>query len=77
MSYVIKASLSNAQHQEHERITIPFPIPVDQYDQAIASLKEAEQKKLNAVICMAEPGDMMAVRQLAENLDQFDFIPGI
>ncbi len=77
MSYVIKASLSNAQHPEHERITIPFPIPVDQYDQAIASLKEADQKKLNAVICMAEPGDMMAVRQLAENLDQFDFIPGI
>ena len=44
---------------------------------AIASLNEADQEKLNAVVCMAEPGDMMAVQQLAENLDQFDFIPGI
>lgn len=45
--------------------------------QAIASLNEANQEKLNAVVCMAEPGDMMAVQQLAENLDQFDFIPGV
>ena len=44
---------------------------------AIASLNEADQEKLNAVVCMAEPGDMMAIQQLAENLDQFDFIPGI
>ena len=45
--------------------------------QAIKPLKEAEIKKLNAVALLAEPGDIMAVRQLAENLDQFDFIPSI
>ena len=45
--------------------------------QAIQPLSEADMEKLNAVVCMAEPGDMMAVQQLAENLDQFDFIPGI
>ena len=45
--------------------------------QAMQSLTEADMEKLNAVVCMAEPGDMMAVQQLAENLDQFDFIPGI
>lgn len=45
--------------------------------QAIAPLSEAEYEKLNAVVLMAEPGDMMAIQQLAENLDQFDFIPGI
>ena len=30
-----------------------------------------------ADVLIAEPGNMMAVQQLAENLDQFDFIPGI
>ncbi len=45
--------------------------------QAIQPLSEADMEKLNAVVLMAEPGDMTAVRRLAENLDQFDFIPGI
>lgn len=33
MSYVIKAVLSNPQRPECGQITIPFPIPNDQYDQ--------------------------------------------
>lgn len=45
--------------------------------QAIEPLKEADMEKLNAVVLFAEAGDMMAVRQLAENLDQFDFVPGL
>lgn len=45
--------------------------------QAMQPLSEADMEKLNAVVLMAEPGDMMAIQQLAENLDQFDFIPGI
>ena len=45
--------------------------------QAIQTLTEADMEKLNAVVLMTEPGDMMAIRRLAENLDQFDFIPGI
>lgn len=45
--------------------------------QAMQPLSEADMEKLNAVVLIAEPGDMMAVQQLAENLDQFDFIPGI
>ena len=44
---------------------------------AIAALNEADQEKLNAVVCMAEPGDMTAVQQLAENLYQFEFVSGI
>ncbi|WP_300756167.1 hypothetical protein [uncultured Oscillibacter sp.] len=43
----------------------------------IEPLKDADIEKLNAVVCMAEPGDVMAVRQLAENLAQFDFVPGV
>ena len=49
----------------------------NQMCQAIQPLSEADMEKLNAVVLIAEPGDMMAVQQLAENLDQFDFIPGI
>ncbi|USF26643.1 hypothetical protein N510_001574 [Firmicutes bacterium ASF500] len=45
--------------------------------QAIQTLTEADMEKLNAVVLMTEPGDMMAIRRLAENLDQFDFVPGI
>ena len=34
-------------------------------------------EKLNAVILMTDASDVIAVCQLAENLDQFDFIPDI
>ncbi|NBI11012.1 hypothetical protein D1641_13475 [Colidextribacter sp. OB.20] len=44
---------------------------------AIEPLTEADMEKLNAVVLFAEAGDMMAVRQLAESLDQFDFVPGL
>ena len=40
-------------------------------------MREAELEKLNAVMLMAEPGDITAVCKLAENLEQFDFIPGV
>ena len=39
MSYVIKAVLSNPQRPECGQITIPFPIPNDQYDQTIEMLQ--------------------------------------
>lgn len=45
--------------------------------QAIQPLSEADMEKLNAVVLMAEPQDASEVCELAENLDQFDFIPGI
>jgi len=32
MSYVIQAVLSNPRRPECDQITIPFPIPFDQYD---------------------------------------------
>lgn len=39
MSYVIQAVLSNPRRPECGQITIPFPIPVDQYDQTIEMLR--------------------------------------
>ena len=35
----------------------------------------AERKKLDAVVQLAQPKYASEVRQLAENLDQFDFVP--
>ncbi len=34
-------------------------------------------EKLNAVVLTTEPSDIAALCQLAENLDQFDFVPGV
>ena len=44
---------------------------------AIESLNEAGREKLNAVVLMAKPGSAGEIRQLAENLDQFDFAPDV
>ncbi len=39
MSYVIKAVLSNSQRPKCGQVTIPFPIPISQYDQTIEMLQ--------------------------------------
>lgn len=43
---------------------------------AVSRLSDANQKKLGAVVSMAEPEYAMQIRHLAENLDQFEFAPG-
>lgn len=43
---------------------------------AVHGMDEAQREKLSAVILYAEPEYAMQIRHLAENLDQFDFIPG-
>ncbi len=45
--------------------------------QTIAALDDAGLKKLAAVVLMAQPQEAGEIRQLAENLDQFDFVPGV
>ena len=42
MSYVIQAVLSNAQHPEYGQVTIPFPIPNQNYDCTIELLEPLE-----------------------------------
>ena len=41
----------------------------------IESLNTEQKEKLEAVVLLAKPGYASEVRQLAENLDQFDFVP--
>lgn len=42
----------------------------------IAALDDAHRAKLEAVVLLAKPENSSEVRQLAENLEQFDFLPG-
>ena len=40
-------------------------------------LDSADRAKLEAVVLMAHPTEAGEIRQLAENLDQFNFVPGV
>ena len=44
---------------------------------AIEPLDTSQREKLDAVVLMAKPGSAGEVRQLAENLDLFDFAPDV
>ncbi len=44
---------------------------------AIAPLDQKELQKLEAVVAMAAPDSASQITQLAENIEQFDFIPGV
>ena len=45
--------------------------------QAVEKLKDAGMDRLAAAVLMAQPEYASQVRHLAENLDQFDFVPGV
>lgn len=44
---------------------------------AYGKLSPDDQEKLRAVVALAQPEDAAELRRLAENLDQFDFVPGV
>ena len=44
---------------------------------AIEPLDTAQREKLEATVLLAQPTYASEVRQLAENLEQFDFVPGV
>ena len=50
---------------------------LNQMCQAVMALSAPEQKKLEAAAMLAMPHGPEEVRRLAENLDQFGFVPGI
>ena len=60
-----------------EQLAVDDLLSLNRLCRAIDPMNDADTEKLNAVVLMAESGDMMAVCQLAENLDQFDFVPGV
>ena len=52
-------------------------IELNRMCQAIGKLKDPAMDCLAAAVLMAEPEYAVQVRHLAENLDQFDFVPGV
>ena len=49
-------------------------LELDRLCQAVAPLDGAQREKLAAVVLMAQPEEAGEIRQLAKNLDQFDFL---
>ncbi len=50
---------------------------LDRLCRAVAPMGDAEMEKLNAVVLMTETSGAVSICRLAEELDQFEFIPGI
>ena len=79
MSYVIKAVLSNPRHPEYGKVTIPFPIPVDQYDQIIEMLQGIDLGFSVNRDCAVDEIDsrysvLGAVQGTLVNIDQLDYL---
>lgn len=79
MSYVIKAVLHNAQHPECGQITIPFPIPNDQYDEILEKLQAMYagfSVKLDCTVDEADSwyGVLSALKGQPVNVDQLDYL---
>lgn len=68
----LSEQVAMAIHLEHEDIA-----SLNRLCRAIEPLDAEQREKLNAVVLMAKPGFAGEVRQLAENLDQFEFAPDV
>ena len=77
--YMIKATVSNAQHLEYGQITITFPIPDEEYDDVLARL---EAMKLGDAVkrdCRLDELDshysiLKRLEQTAVNIDELDYL---
>lgn len=79
MSYVIKAALSNPQSPDCGQITIPFPIPVDQYDQTIDMLQAMElggpvNRDCRVDVIDSHYSVLGALKGTLVNIDQLDYL---
>lgn len=79
MSYVIKAVLSNPRHPECGQITIPFPIPADQYDQTVEMLQTMDLGYSMNRDCKLDEVDghyhvLGALNGTLVNVDQLDYL---
>ena len=79
MSYVIQAILSNPRHPECGQITIPFPIPVDQYDQTIEMLRTMGLGDATNQDCIVDEVDSQysvlgKLNGMLVNVDQMDYL---
>ena len=79
MNYVIQAALSNTQHPECGQVTIPFPIPVDQYDKTIEMLQAIDLGFSVNRDCKVDEIDsryfvLDSIKGTLVNIDQLDYL---
>ena len=79
MNYVIQAVLSNTQHPECGQVTIPFPIPVDQYDKTIEMLQAIDLGFSVNRDCKVDEIDsryfvLDSIKGTLVNVDQLDYL---
>ncbi|WP_294852446.1 antirestriction protein ArdA [uncultured Oscillibacter sp.] len=72
MESSLPEEVNTALNMAHEGIA-----PLNQMCEAIVKLGPEDQAKLGAVVTLAQPEYASQVKNLAENLDLFDFIPSI
>lgn len=70
---------SDLPDQINDRLNIPHEslFELNWMYQTVEKLKDTELDRLAAAVLMAEPEGASQVRHLAENLDLFDFVPGV
>ena len=76
---MIQAVLTNSQHPEYGVVTVPIPIPREEYDHVMELLAPLEMGDSVAQDCHIEEisGDFPVLRQLEQtnaNLDEFDYL---
>ena len=79
MNYVIQAALSNTQRPECGQVTIPFPIPVDQYDNTIEMLQAIDLGFSVNRDCKVDEIDsryfvLDSIKGTLVNIDQLDYL---
>ena len=79
MSYVIKAVLSNPQRPECGQVTVPFPIPMEQYDQTINMLQSiglelSVDRDCNVDQINCRYSVLDTLKDTLVNVDQLDYL---
>ena len=77
VSYTIEVFLLQKEIGEILDEKVDSLTALNSMSSAIAKLDEKGQDKLEAVIMFADPKNAAQICQLAKNLDQFSFIPGV
>mgnify|MGYP000352710489 CR=1 FL=1 len=78
---VLRCVLSNAAHPEYGQVTIPFPIPVMEYERTLellAAMELGARLKRDCRVDELESGFPILKRleKVGANLDELDYLPG-
>lgn len=76
---IIKAVMENSQHPEYGEMSIPFPIPNDQYDEIMEMLDNLEIGDALKRDCHVNEvrGDYLILKRLENqsvNIDELDYL---